>query len=190
MNAAAAHVTRSMTSNGLFLECRPYTARNHYAGDIENQNTFIAPTGEPVNASELPNAFGIKKPPIAPIAEMKPSAAAVSVAASRIARSSEPLLLSRDPLSVYGRSLKSSGKWNHYPAQLSGTAPGKTAKNAMKLPPCPSVGKVRNSRPLKIAIRIKFTSVTRVPPRRSDNAPPAERASAPINGPKKAYCRI
>lgn len=121
---------------------------------------------------------------------MKPSAAAVSVAASRIARSSEPLLLSRDPLSVYGRSLKSSGKWNHYPAQLSGTAPGKTAKNAMKLPPCPSVGKVRNSRPLKIAIRIKFTSVTRVPPRRSDNAPPAERASAPINGPKKAYCRI
>lgn len=66
----------------------------------------------------------------------------------------------------------------------------KTAKNAMKLPPCPSVGKVRNSRPLKIAIRIKFTSVTRVPPRRSDNAPPAERASAPINGPKKAYCRI
>ena len=61
-----------------------------------------------------------------------------------------------------------------------------TAKKAIKLPPSPWVGSVRNSRPQKIAITTKFTSVTRVPPRRSEIAPPVERARAPINGPKKA----
>ncbi|ETJ00494.1 MAG: hypothetical protein Q610_ECBC00121G0001, partial [Escherichia coli DORA_B_14] len=35
MNAAAAHVTRSMTSNGLFFRMPTiYRPGNHYAGDI------------------------------------------------------------------------------------------------------------------------------------------------------------
>ena len=62
----------------------------------------------------------------------------------------------------------------------------KTPKKAKKLPPSPPAGSVRNSSAQKMAITTKFTSVTRVPPRRSEIIPPSERASAPINGPKKA----
>lgn len=53
----------------------------------------MAPTGEPVMASDVPKAFGMKNPPTAPMAEIKPSAAAVSVTASCCACSSLPLLL-------------------------------------------------------------------------------------------------
>lgn len=65
-------------------------ASHQHANHIEDKKTFIAPTGEPVIASEVPKAFGIKKPPMAPIAEIKPSAAAVSVTASCCASSSLP----------------------------------------------------------------------------------------------------
>ncbi len=73
------------------------------------------------------------------------------------------------------------------PAVMNSTR--KTQKNAVKLPPVPPEGNVRNSNALNIAITTKFTNVTRVPPRRSEMAPPAERASAPTNGPKNAKCR-
>ncbi|SRN46259.1 Uncharacterised protein [Shigella flexneri] len=59
----------------------------------------------------------------------------------------------------------------------------------MKLPE-PVPGKVRNSRALKIAIKIKLINVTRTPPNLSEIAPPTDRAMAPINGPKNARRRI
>lgn len=66
----------------------------------------------------------------------------------------------------------------------------KIAKNVMKFSFCSLVGKVRNSRSLKIVIRIKFISVIRVSFRRLDNVLFVERVSVLINGSKKAYCRI
>lgn len=50
----------------------------------------MAPTGDPVIARDVPKALGIKNPPTAPMAEIKPSAAAVSVTASCCACSSLP----------------------------------------------------------------------------------------------------
>ncbi len=78
------------------------------------------------------------------------------VAASRIARSSEPPSAFTRSMSVYGRSLKSSGKWNHYPAQRQEQRQ-EDREERHEASALPVVGKVRNSRPLKIAIRIKFT---------------------------------
>lgn len=61
--------------------------------------------------------------------------------------------------------------------------PHKYGVKAMKLPE-PVPGKVRNSRALKIAIKIKLINVTRTPPNLSEIAPPTDRAMAPINGPR------
>lgn len=66
----------------------------------------------------------------------------------------------------------------------------KIVKNVMKFLFCLLVGKVRNSRLLKIVIRIKFISVIWVLFRWLDNVLFVECVSVLINGLKKVYCRI
>ncbi|MNC41099.1 hypothetical protein D3C75_898500 [compost metagenome] len=75
------------------------------------------------------------------------------------------------------------------PSPAVRNSPINTRKNAVKLPE-PEPGRVRNSRAVKTAIKTKLISVTRTPPSLSEITPPADRASAPSSGPKKARCRM
>ena len=120
------------------------------------------------------------------MAEIKPSAAAVSVAASRIACASLPPWAFTRSIVSLRKITEIIWKVEALPSPAVRNSTINTAKKAIKLPPWPLVGRVRNSSAQKTAITTKLTSVTRVPPRRSEIAPPIERASAPMNGPKKA----